>query len=95
MSELHPFEHYFKSRIVDKIVEYVRTPVVLAFMRDRRYICRAFELAIYRYPINGYLKSVAGTRFSLIARGEVQRIMLCRAPALSLVPEALAPPNGC
>jgi hypothetical protein len=51
--------------------------------------------ALYGCPMNGYLKSDGGKRFSLMARGEVHRIMLCKAPALSLVPEALAPPNGC
>jgi hypothetical protein len=37
---------------------------------------------------------IGGTKVSLIAR-EVQRIRLASEPALSLVPEARAPPNGC
>ena len=37
----------------------------------------------------------AGTNVSLIERGEVQRSRFAGAPALSLVPEARAPPNGC
>lgn len=49
----------------------------------------------YGSIIKGYLKSFGGTRFSLMDRGDVQRIMLWKPPALSLVPEALPPPNGC
>ena len=43
----------------------------------------------------GYVWSVGGTNVSLIVRGDTQRIRLCHEPALSLVPLALAPPNGC
>ncbi len=43
----------------------------------------------------GYFHSFGGTNVSLIDRGEVQRSRLTAAPALSLVPEARAPPNGC
>lgn len=43
----------------------------------------------------GYLKSVGGRKFSLMARGEVQRMRFHREPALSFVPEARLPPNGC
>ena len=38
---------------------------------------------------------MGGTKFSLIVRGETQRYKFKIDPALSLVPEALAPPNGC
>ena len=38
---------------------------------------------------------VGATKVSLIARGETQRCRLSTEPALSLVPEARAPPNGC
>ena len=49
----------------------------------------------YSSAINGYLKSVGGTKFSLIVLGETQRYRFNTEPALSLVPEPLAPPNGC
>ena len=39
--------------------------------------------------------AVAGTKVSLIDRGLAQRIRFHIEPALSLVPEARAPPNGC
>ena len=39
--------------------------------------------------------AVAGTNVSLIVRAEVQRSRFCGEPALSLVPEARAPPKGC
>ena len=46
-------------------------------------------------PMWGYLWSVGGTKVSLMVRGETQRIRLNTDPALSLVPLARAPPNGC
>ncbi len=49
----------------------------------------------YSPPMNGYPYSVGGTKVSLIARGETQRTRLSTEPALSLVPLARAPPNGC
>lgn len=39
--------------------------------------------------------SVGGTNVSLMDRGEVQRSRFCGDPALSLVPDPPAPPNGC
>jgi hypothetical protein len=49
------------------------------------------------HPISmcGYRWSVGGTNVSLIVRGEVHRSRFSGEPALSLVPEARAPPNGC
>ena len=38
--------------------------------------------------------SVGGVKLSLMVRGEVQRIRFRKLPALSLVPEARAPPKG-
>jgi len=43
----------------------------------------------------GYLKSVAGRKVSLIVLGETHLIRLSLPPALSFVPDALAPPKGC
>ena len=43
----------------------------------------------------GWVWSTAGTNVSLMERELVQRIRFCGAPALSLVPEARPPPNGC
>src|SRR5690242_169794 len=43
----------------------------------------------------GYRWSVGGTNVSLIARGDTQRSRFQIEPALSFVPEARAPPNGC
>ena len=43
----------------------------------------------------GYRWSVGGCRFSLSVRGAVQRSRFSGEPALSWVPEARAPPNGC
>lgn len=44
---------------------------------------------------DGYRQSFGGARFSLIVRGLTQRMRLSMEPALSLVPEARAPPKGC
>jgi hypothetical protein len=52
-------------------------------------------VVFYLSSIYGYLKSVGETKFSLMVRGETHRIILIKEPALSLVPEPLAPPNGC
>src|SRR5688572_29187965 len=49
----------------------------------------------YFSPMKGYCQLVGGARFSLTARGETQRIRFRTLPALSLVPEARAPPKGC
>jgi len=38
---------------------------------------------------------VGVTNVSLTIRGETQRNKFCADPALSLDPEARAPPNGC
>ena len=38
---------------------------------------------------------LAGTKVSLINRGETQRIRLAAEPALSFVPDPRAPPKGC
>jgi hypothetical protein len=46
-------------------------------------------------PMNGYWNRLGGTKFSLMERGETQRCRFSMLPALSLVPEALEPPNGC
>src|SRR5256714_1418 len=43
----------------------------------------------------GYHGSRGGTKFSLTARALVQRIRFSRLPALSFVPLARPPPNGC
>ena len=43
----------------------------------------------------GYRYAVGGTNVSLIVRGDAQRSRFSGEPALSLVPEARAPPNGC
>ncbi len=43
----------------------------------------------------GYATAVAAWNVSLIERGDVQRIRFAAEPALSLVPEARAPPKGC
>src|SRR6266699_207429 len=45
--------------------------------------------------MKGYHGSRGGTQFSLIDRALVQRIRFRRLPALSLVPLARPPPNGC
>ncbi len=45
--------------------------------------------------INGYSIDVGATNVSLIVRGDAQRRRLTALPALSFVPEARAPPNGC
>src|SRR5262249_8435092 len=45
--------------------------------------------------MNGYRKSVGGTKGSLMARGLTQRSRFSTLPALSFVPEARAPPKGC
>lgn len=42
-----------------------------------------------------YLKSVGGEQIPLMVRMVVQRARLNWLPALSFVPEALDPPNGC
>lgn len=42
-----------------------------------------------------YRQPVGGQRFSLMVRGEIQRVRFSGLPALSLVPLPLAPPNGC
>lgn len=47
------------------------------------------------YFMWGWEWSVGGTKVSLIERVLVQRIRFCAAPALSLVPDARPPPNGC
>ena len=49
----------------------------------------------YSSPKNGYLKSVGVRKFSLMVLGETQRSRFQTEPALSFVPEARAPPNGC
>ena len=43
----------------------------------------------------GYLQFFGGLPTSLMARGDTQRYRLRMLPALSLVPEARPPPNGC
>ncbi len=43
----------------------------------------------------GYLKSRGGENVSFTLRALTQRSKFIFDPALSLVPEALAPPNGC
>src|SRR2546423_1708822 len=53
------------------------------------------ERSLQASAMNGYHGSRGGTKFSLIDRALVQRIRLSRLPALSLVPLARAPPNGC
>src|SRR5262249_46449391 len=49
----------------------------------------------YSAPMNGYPSFVGGTKFSLMVLGLVQRTRLKMLPALSLVPDARLPPNGC
>lgn len=53
---------------------------------NTRYFC---------FPKNGYAKCVGGQKVSFTVLGDVQRIRFKTEPALSLVPEALAPPKGC
>ena len=48
-----------------------------------------------RQPKKGYRQSLGGLKFSLIERGLTQRSRFSALPALSFVPEALEPPNGC
>jgi hypothetical protein len=43
----------------------------------------------------GYTCDVGGTNVSLMERALVHRSRFCAAPALSLVPDARPPPNGC
>lgn len=43
----------------------------------------------------GYEETVGATKVSLMERGLAHRDRFCAEPALSLVPEARAPPNGC
>src|SRR5262249_45377705 len=43
----------------------------------------------------GYRQSVGGTNVSLIVRAAPNRRRLSAEPALSSVPDARAPPNGC
>jgi hypothetical protein len=43
----------------------------------------------------GYFHDVGGARFSFTDRGETQRTRFNSEPALSFVPDARAPPNGC
>src|SRR5262245_1398320 len=45
--------------------------------------------------MNGYHGSRGGTKFSFTVRALVQRIRLSMLPALSFVPLARPPPNGC
>src|SRR5690606_30025736 len=47
------------------------------------------------YPRYGYRQSTGGLPTSLIVRGDTQRYRLRMLPALSLVPDARPPPNGC
>jgi len=51
--------------------------------------------ATYLASMNGYRQSVGGSKVSLIERGLTQRRRLSFDPALSFVPLARAPPNGC
>ena len=53
-------------------------------------LCTAYASTMY-----GYVTSRHGTLSSLMVLGLNQRYMLISLPALSLVPDALAPPNGC
>src|SRR5256885_13897159 len=53
------------------------------------------ERRLQASAMNGYQGSRGGTKFSLTARALVQRIRLSRLPALSFVPLARPPPNGC
>ena len=46
-------------------------------------------------PRNGYFQSAGGDCVSLMVRGETHRRRLRALPALSFVPLARAPPNGC
>ena len=63
--------------------------------RELRRLPAALNLASgYFSPMNGYAKCFGGTNVSLIARGLVQRMRFHSDPALSFVPEALAPPKG-
>ena len=52
-------------------------------------------LSAYSAARNGYCQSVGETSVSLIDRGLTQRIRFHFEPALSFVPDARAPPNGC
>src|SRR5262249_54107249 len=67
--------------------------------RHRRALTPRFELSPtpnpYSAPMNGYATLVGGTKFSLIVLAEIQRTRFNGEPALSLVPEARLPPNGC
>ena len=45
--------------------------------------------------MNGYLKSRGGEKVSFMLRALTQRSRFIFDPALSLVPDARAPPNGC
>src|SRR5262249_43258915 len=48
-----------------------------------------------RQPMCGYRCSVGGTNVSLMVRGDTHRARFSQEPALSFVPDARAPPNGC
>ena len=54
-----------------------------------------FDIYLLVYPKKGYLKSTGEIKVSFINLTDVQRNKFCAEPALSFVPEALAPPNGC
>ena len=43
----------------------------------------------------GYSYPIGGSKVSLMVRGDTQRNKLIIEPALSLVPDPRAPPNGC
>ena len=49
----------------------------------------------YSSAMNGYLKSVGGAKVSFTVRALTQRTRFIFDPALSFVPDARAPPNGC
>src|SRR5262249_19812198 len=49
----------------------------------------------YASSRNGYRKSVGGTNVSLSVRAATNRRRFSGEPALSSVPDARAPPNGC
>ena len=62
----------------------------------RRWAQQVTEWSAQRRRVLVYFNNDGdGTRVALRVRGDSQRMRFCGAPALSLVPDARAPPNGC
>ena len=67
----------------------------IPYVQAQRSCLTALLCTAYASTMYGYVTSRHGTLSSLMVLGLNQRYMLISLPALSLVPDALAPPNGC